>query len=720
MFKSRPSGGMLGSVGAKIAHTSTIPGLGNSELRTLQELITAEKGVLLSVQRLAGDVGRSAEMLKNWGMGEGDDLGDVLGHSTNLLAHFSAALTQFSTYEERIRTQLKSVRSREEGLDEMRRRKRSVDSKAEAADKKLAKMGSEHKGRMGQVELLNELKQEGRQLEIDILKEEAAIGDYKRRTTREFMGLKFSGMSELAEKITIIGDLGKLMIEEISLQTTQPGHPRAPYTGREKTSELSSEATRCISEVRLTLPDIPGATSAPAATSNYDPYNTGYDVGAAVERGDGYAQDTYGSTAPGGAPYSEFGETPRNEGGAFSAGSLRIGDDGARIGNTGSQFATFPSSGRGLGDGLPALGTPSHNQEPTFSSSIADALAHDPNFNGPEQTPPSPPPHQPSVPQGTFAPPAGPPPGMQSHASESYFQRALPDHPPPEQSSPFPQPPAMANSSPWASVPSSPNKGRPLPIVNAQPPQLEQIAGTELAYAREEPSSPSRRPYRRQNSGEFNYPYSDNAFFVRNHAASSRPLRDPSPNPASDPDHEQREITSAAAREVTREMDTLAMAPYATSPPRPTPAQAVSNQGSIYGTPTEYPNPLSTPLPRPPMAPSSPAPSLPPLAAVPPISAPDGLASPTGRTIPASAFRRTASRSDTLDIGGLGASVSPLSVRKKAPGEDLSRGPSPAPISPGAPPMYTSIDDQTMDSTRRERSMSPGAYGDGKNRSDLT
>lgn len=47
MFKSRPSGGMLGSVGAKIAHASTIPSLGNPDLRNLQELIIAEKGVLI-------------------------------------------------------------------------------------------------------------------------------------------------------------------------------------------------------------------------------------------------------------------------------------------------------------------------------------------------------------------------------------------------------------------------------------------------------------------------------------------------------------------------------------------------------------------------------------------------------------------------------------------------------------------------------------------------
>lgn len=212
------------------------------------------------------------------------------------------------------------------------------------------------------------------------------------------------------------------------------------------------------------------------------------------------------------------------------------------------------------------------------------------------------------------------------------------------------------------------------------------------------------------------------AFYVRNHAASSRPLRDPSPNPGSDPDHEQREIASAAAREVNREMDTLAMAPYASSPPRPKPSTAASNQASVYGTPSENPNPLPTPLPRPPVAPSEPAPSLPPLASVPPLSTPDSLVSPTRRTIPASAFRRTAARSDTLD-GGLGqTSVSPLSVRKKVPGEDVSRGTSPTPLSPGAPPMYTSIDGESAAGGERERSMSPGGYGDGKysTRTDLT
>lgn len=65
----------------------------------------------------------------------------MLSHLANLLSHFSSALTQFASHEERIRAQLKSIRTREEGLDEMKRQKRSVDGKADATVKKLAKMG---------------------------------------------------------------------------------------------------------------------------------------------------------------------------------------------------------------------------------------------------------------------------------------------------------------------------------------------------------------------------------------------------------------------------------------------------------------------------------------------------------------------------------------------------------------------------------------------------
>ncbi|KAG1732894.1 uncharacterized protein EDB91DRAFT_659818 [Suillus paluster] len=66
---------MFKTAATKIAHNSTIPALaGNSDLRQFQDLINAEKVVLVSIQRLGVDLTRAAESLRAWGVGEGDDL----------------------------------------------------------------------------------------------------------------------------------------------------------------------------------------------------------------------------------------------------------------------------------------------------------------------------------------------------------------------------------------------------------------------------------------------------------------------------------------------------------------------------------------------------------------------------------------------------------------------------------------------------------------------
>ncbi|KAJ1299496.1 hypothetical protein OPQ81_003808 [Rhizoctonia solani] len=654
MFKSRPSGGMLGSVGAKIAHASTITALGNPDLRTLQDLITAEKGVLLGVQRLAGDE-------------RGDDLGDVLTHSTNLLAQFSAALTQFASYEEQIRAQMKSIRSREESLDEMKRRKRTVDHKADSADKKLAKMSAEHKSRMAQVELLNELKEEGRRLEIDIVNEEAAIGDFKRRTARAFLGLKFAGMAELAEKTTIIGDLGKLMIEEIPLHTTAPGQPRALYTGREKTAELSSEALRCIGEVRINVPVLPEPTP---ATATFQPFNQ-YNMSGPPTPGGDPGNGTFGSTAPRGQPpYNEFGEGQYSGpgGSGFSTGSLRIGEDGSRVGNTGAgEFHTLPARhNSGFGNGLPPINLGDHERDNTFSSSIADALSHDPTFS--PQRAPTPPPHQPSqqassyqtsqqptAPMGTYAPPPGPPPGaLHAHQpSDTYFTSPLPDFT--QSSSPL-MPPTQFSC--WVALGQYPIFSGVLPSTTGPTPTGDYGRRKDRFGLREGLVPGACLPRLRwlqlsqpPNSYEpLPNPYAD---ATRDLTPSPQPVRDPSPVRSSA--KEQKEIADAAAREslASSPPPQSQSPPHSAHPepqhappsgplprtPSPPPAQP---QESNYGTPSEYPNPFSAPLPRPPALPS--------LGSVPPITSPTSPGT-SGRTISAGAFRRNVSRSDTLDPG---------------------------------------------------------------------
>ncbi|KAG6909754.1 hypothetical protein DXG01_015470 [Tephrocybe rancida] len=128
---------MFRSAATKFAHNSTLPSLGgNNDLKPLQPLILAEKQVLTSLQKLSSDPAKSAEALRVWGSGEGDDLG-----------LWASAVSQFAAHEHHMHDYLKSIRSREENLDELKRRRRFVGAKAEAAEKKLSKMkpDSEHK-----------------------------------------------------------------------------------------------------------------------------------------------------------------------------------------------------------------------------------------------------------------------------------------------------------------------------------------------------------------------------------------------------------------------------------------------------------------------------------------------------------------------------------------------------------------------------------------------
>lgn len=54
-----------------------------------------------------------------------------------------------------------------------------------------------------QRDLLKQLQDEIRQLDSDIMVEEARLGDFKRQTTKDWMALKFGGLVEFAEKALV-------------------------------------------------------------------------------------------------------------------------------------------------------------------------------------------------------------------------------------------------------------------------------------------------------------------------------------------------------------------------------------------------------------------------------------------------------------------------------------------------------------------------------------
>lgn len=144
-------------------------------------------------------------------------------------------------------------------MDDLKKRRRSVGSKADSAEKKrqsfrdlppqlrltdpfrcdviyiVVKMSSENKYLQQQTDLLQTLRNEIRSLDSLIMQEgelcnldvspvrpasycsdalrdftlsEAKLSDSKRLSTKEGLAIKFSALSELAEKMTIVGELG--------------------------------------------------------------------------------------------------------------------------------------------------------------------------------------------------------------------------------------------------------------------------------------------------------------------------------------------------------------------------------------------------------------------------------------------------------------------------------------------------------------------------------
>ena len=82
----------------------------------------------------------------------------------------------------------------------MKRRRKSLITKADSAEKKLSRMSSEHKQLTIQTELLAKLNADIKLIEGEIVVEETSMADFKRTTARALLAHKFGGMIELCEK----------------------------------------------------------------------------------------------------------------------------------------------------------------------------------------------------------------------------------------------------------------------------------------------------------------------------------------------------------------------------------------------------------------------------------------------------------------------------------------------------------------------------------------
>ncbi|KAI0693927.1 hypothetical protein C8T65DRAFT_667425 [Cerioporus squamosus] len=690
---------MFKNAARKIAHNTTVPGLpglgSKQDLRALQDLITSEKAVLNSLQKLSVDFARASDALRVWGQGEGDDLADTLAASNALLLHFANALSVLANHEGAIREQMKAVRTREENLDELKRRRRSVISDADSAERKLSKMNPENKNLQQQTDLLNRLRDEIRQMDADIAAEEANLGDFKRSSVREWMGRKFGGLLECCEKGAAVGEMGKLIISEIPMEPTQPGLPRPYYTGHARTEFLVAEAARSIAEVVYSpepnpnpahrsirplpgsdLPAVPSPSQRRMSTMSANGQGTASPISPSSP-GPAYPglpqlEETGFSVSPflGGpdhTPQPSLGQSV-NEFGSFSspqsnqASTFTPAERDKATSPRGGRFATFPVKALGPrpqpgptqgsnistnpyissppmrdGDRAPSIEIDRPGDE-SFSSSVAMALGRysldgpsgagpsSSRFNGQQGPPPaqdtksgadfgpqrySPPPpmytpsHEQGLPAG--AAPSRPPTAMQDTLNTSNLQRENED----EDDGLAYMSPSRANGSTESlhhngdrrvhfggvadvdeelqkrheeqekSAASPPRASARVPVPPMDECSIEpQNGSSSPEVLRSQPASPT---------------HSDPV--SRGRSPSNPPVQDrvPSP-PATQEPMDEKSLNAAAAREVSRELDSLMMSSPPHSPAQSQPPPSPFSNRPQYGAPSYQPRAVS-PLP---------------------------------------------------------------------------------------------------------------------------
>ena len=126
----------------------------------------------------------------------------------------------------------------EEGLDDLRRRRKSLFSKAESAEGKLKGMDSQNKNLRKQTDLLTNLNEQIHALDIQIVRGEVSLGDWKRIKAKEWMGILFGALLECSENGAVVATFGRTIMGHVSTEKTVPGVPRAHYSSHSEVQSL--------------------------------------------------------------------------------------------------------------------------------------------------------------------------------------------------------------------------------------------------------------------------------------------------------------------------------------------------------------------------------------------------------------------------------------------------------------------------------------------------
>ncbi|EJD55429.1 hypothetical protein AURDEDRAFT_179184 [Auricularia subglabra TFB-10046 SS5] len=223
------------------------------EVKQLQLMITAQKGVALDHQSVARDTKALSKEIFNWGQKEKEDIKDVTDRLAWINFVHGGLSTTLGQALEGARAPLKAVRDAEANLFPRRNARKGVymqiqqvksESKSSQAERKVAELTAQLRKM--------ESEDEAAERELDIL---------KRNAVREMEGKKWAALREYSEKVLLLSQASELLLAELP---SVPPSQHMPYTGTLKTASVRASLQRALDNYKTGHINLPSQEHYPS------------------------------------------------------------------------------------------------------------------------------------------------------------------------------------------------------------------------------------------------------------------------------------------------------------------------------------------------------------------------------------------------------------------------------------------------------------------------
>ncbi|KAI5301200.1 hypothetical protein KEM55_001036 [Ascosphaera atra] len=213
-------------------------GIGGPELsRKLAQLVKMEKNVMRSLEQVSRERMEVARQISVWGEAGDDDVSDVTDKLGVLLYEVAELEDQLVDRYDQYRLTLKSIRNTEKSVQPSRDRKQKITD--EIAKLKYKDPNSTK---------LPILEQELVRAEAESLVAEAQLTNITREKVKTAFTYHFDSMREHSEKVAIIANYGKHLLDLIDDNPVTPGETRNAYDGYEASKAIIQDCEQALTD----------------------------------------------------------------------------------------------------------------------------------------------------------------------------------------------------------------------------------------------------------------------------------------------------------------------------------------------------------------------------------------------------------------------------------------------------------------------------------------